>query len=321
MYHIITNIELLFDGLAQAEAWAKTRSVIYPSVPKTAMDEEDRTTPRICVAPSIEDCFTAIGVTGQFRRCCAMNDGAKSYENSSEAYPVLVLKFPDGLAYVKPDRSQVPDIAATREQWLLEAAIPKTVMLKWLDACSVLYDDSIEDIRTICTSVRFIDKKDLRNYSHPWLDGKGHPLDSSDMGGEPWPDIARALSQLYLDMSDGGHVGFQTPLWPPDGRVRFSPVQRHTEAWNTFPHRLKQFTCMWDRNGRPMFEDDHVAIAYDGRRCTGILTRRDGYWTILGPESPDMITPEMDVTVLSGCPAHIQEQLAPYRTGSVKTPE
>lgn len=240
----------MFGSLAEAEAWAASRPVFEPRVPYTAMQGEDRTVPRICGCLDIRGCVTALGVTGTFRRCLNSDPDAKSYENDNEAYPVLIAKFSDYAGWTVPSMSQVPDICDTDERWLLSPARPEKIYLKWLDAYSIKMREG--KTRTKCVALKFLDG--LAGYSHPWLDGKGHPLDCPDMGGGPWPAPDGMLGEVRLDMRMGGSLGLAVPAWPADGTWLFTPFDKAVPPYRTYAHCLRKFSGFWDKDGEPVFE-------------------------------------------------------------------
>lgn len=164
---------------------------MIPDIPNTAMPGEDRETRRIPVCERVEDCVTALKPLGAFRRCLSANEDCKSYEAEGvEAYPVVVATFETDEPAATPTIAQVPDVETTNERWLLTPVIPSRVELKWLDPRSVILDEECER----CERVRFLrlraDGTPLSRRSHPWLDGRGHVLDSSAMADEPetYPD-------------------------------------------------------------------------------------------------------------------------------------
>lgn len=250
MYHIMTNLELMFHSLEEAAVWAASRPVFQPRVPFTAMAGEDLSTPRICGALGLHGCVTAIGVTGVFRRCLNANPDAKSYENDHEAYPIMVIKFKDDEGWTVPSKAQVPDVEDTGERWLLKPARPEKIYIKWLDACSIQMKDGA--CRTVCSALKFL--KDLSGYDHPWLNGKGHPLDCPHMGNDPWPETDPVLESLYLDSRLGGNVGFATPAWPLDGSWNFMPLDPGMSPYRTHFHDLRRFSGFFDSDGTPVFE-------------------------------------------------------------------
>lgn len=73
MYHIEANLENRFGTLWNALTAFSTDKEIRPWIPETRADREDAQRPRICVAPTIRECFTAIGLLGRFRRTLSAN--------------------------------------------------------------------------------------------------------------------------------------------------------------------------------------------------------------------------------------------------------
>lgn len=185
MFRIEANLENRFPDLASAVAAFSTDVAIQPVLPATRNEKEDGETPRICVAPALEDCVSGIGVLGRFRRTLSNNDGAFSYAvKGNEAYPVIVLEFNDDGVYV-PTPEQVFDVERTHECWFLTPKKPKSMRLCWLDMYSVLWES--EDNPRVCKKIRFL--HDPSGYDHPWLNGKGHILESSKMEDEPQDEI------------------------------------------------------------------------------------------------------------------------------------
>lgn len=256
MYHIITDLETRFRELAEAEYFVKLNQQLCPRVPRHTMAGENTTTPRICVAKTLENCVTALKPMGVFRRCLAANPDAKSYENDDEIYPVIIIKYADDETYVKPDKNLVPDAEQTGEYWLTYAANPEYMQLKWIGAYSITCKWEGRD--AICTGITFVD--DIANYNHPWLNNKGHPLDSSDLGRELWPrpnDTAPYLAlhyppdQLVYALPDNPFTGFFTcyPL-EPNGTYQ-KPFRSTTD-------RLHRFTGFYDANNKRIFDKDQV---------------------------------------------------------------
>lgn len=255
MYHIIANLELMFGSLAEAQTYVTKPVQFQPRIPWTTMPKEDRTTPRICVAPTVKDCITAMKPTGIFRRCLNSNPDTKSYENDHEVYPIFVVKFPDSLPAIKPEKTQVPDIDLTHELWLLSPAAPEKIEIKWLDAYSVKIQETKSGC-TFCSGVTFVENITGRNY--PWLNQTGHPLDSSEQGAEPWPRKRTILSQLWHDPHFGGQLGYITPTQPFDGRVRFFPLDKSIPPYYSFPERIRRFSGLTDKNGRLLLDGSMV---------------------------------------------------------------
>lgn len=183
VYRVIANIDSRFPD--EWAAIAAYRSLAIPEIPKTTARQlgEDDTTPRICVAGRIEDCFTAIGLLGRFRRCLSANRDALSYAMSgNEVYPIIIQAF-DGKTAIRPTREQVPDWPWTNEFWITEPVRPLWTELRWLDMYSIRMagipeTEEISGPPYACKSVCFV--KPTEASTHPWLNGKGHVLESSE---------------------------------------------------------------------------------------------------------------------------------------------
>lgn len=191
MFHVVANIDSRFSSLMAALAVYNYDTPVRPEKIFSAMPGEDAETPRICVAPTIEQCITGIGLLGRFRRCLEANEEAKSYATMGrEVYPILVLQFADDLPYYTPTSEQVPDSIVTGEQWLLEPAVPTSIRLAWMGMDSILW---AEDERALHGYVCATAKLDYRPFppdkDHPWLNGRGHVLDSSEEEDLP-PGVA-----------------------------------------------------------------------------------------------------------------------------------
>ena len=266
MYHIIADLETRFRNLKEVRQFMQN-SYFTPKIPITHMLEEDQPTPRICVAETIENCVTSIGIVGTFRRCLAENDSAKSYENDNEAYPILVVKFPDNLDYIKPTPAQVPDVESTGEYWLLNPARPESIKLKWLSARSIIYDENGPKIT--CTKITFLSATD--GYDHPWLNRKGHPINCSDMGPEPWPGNLNTFHEnakafLYYESRIRGKVVYAVP--ESNGYALCFLVTHTSQNFNVnfqFPYRapidsLRPFSGFCDSSGKMLFHHDDVWV-------------------------------------------------------------
>lgn len=176
MYRVLSELETSFNSLADAKRFCGRNLTVFPTIPRHASELEDKTTPRVCLCTRLDDCFSAIGLLGVFRRCLSRNEDAKSYMlDGLEVYPIIVQTFKGCKAY-KPTAKEVPDVARTGEVWSLGPVQPVFTGLRWLDMESILWDDN--DCRK-CASVRFV-RGSLTGRHHPWLDGKGHILNSSE---------------------------------------------------------------------------------------------------------------------------------------------
>ncbi len=181
VYRVVANVDSRFPS---AEAALSAYSgMAVPEVPATVSDDlhEDATTPRVCVAGRVRDCFTAIGLLGRFRRCLSANRDALSYAAAGrEVYPVILQTF-DGKDAIRPTLRQVPDWPWTNEFWITEPVAPLKTELLWLDmwAIKMAYvPDSPRTVGYACTSVTFT--RPGPDSDHPWLNGRGHVLESSE---------------------------------------------------------------------------------------------------------------------------------------------
>lgn len=179
VYHVACNIEDNFSNINQALIYYS--GTIYPKIPETAGDFEDKTIPRICVTPTIEGCLTGIKLIGRLRRCLAANEDAKSYETLGlEVYPVIILEFdiPDRYLY-KPSKSQVPDIDITDEYWITRPVKATRVVVKWLNPRSIKWEETHDNILHYkCKKVTFT--RSIKGRNHPWINGRGNILSSSE---------------------------------------------------------------------------------------------------------------------------------------------
>ena len=92
-------------------------------------------------------------------------------------YPILIVEFSPDERYHLPSLKEVPDADGIGEWWLTHAAVPISVSLVWLDMSSIVWHS--EDMPDICKSVRWHNTPPAWG-NHPWLNGKGHPLESSE---------------------------------------------------------------------------------------------------------------------------------------------
>lgn len=183
MYHVVANIDTDYCCLKDVLACYNEYTPIDPWIPCTTGDDEDRTIRRICVCPSIEECFRGIGLMGRFKRCLAVNEDAKSYETLGiEAYPIVVATFYN-VGVWKPTEEQVPDCMLTNEHWITNSTIPDRVELLWLHMRSIHWEYDYIGESYKCTLVNFIPDDKLEYYNHPWINGIGHTLESSENEG------------------------------------------------------------------------------------------------------------------------------------------
>ena len=179
VYHVACSLEGKFKNLQDAKNYYS--GLLYPYIPKTAGEHEDKSIPRICVAPTVEDCLTGIKLVGRLRRCLAANEDAMSYETLGlEVYPVIILEFdvPMNLLY-KPNKHQVPDVDITNEYWLTRPVKASKVMLKWLNPRSIIWEETYRpEMWYKCKKVTFT--RSVKGRNHPWLNGRGSILESSE---------------------------------------------------------------------------------------------------------------------------------------------
>lgn len=103
-YHITTNLE--HEGR------------FYPRIPKHRIEQEESTTPRVCVAPTIEDCLTGIPDGGYGLRTLLNNNNNKIKVFRIDTHK-LGIQNQDVLPSVHLFREGlVPDAATTNETWI-----------------------------------------------------------------------------------------------------------------------------------------------------------------------------------------------------------
>lgn len=130
----------LFWGNRIGEDWSKP---VLPSVPEHTMDRENKTIKRICTAPSLDDCLTALGpnLIGLYA-CTTM---MQQHEHQVSLSNILSeVTFPFTVARFEVDRKDpnvflpgtiidyVPDAFLTQECWLTKPEVPDTVEQLWL---------------------------------------------------------------------------------------------------------------------------------------------------------------------------------------------
>lgn len=285
-YHVLHSLESKFQTLQQCQEYVNATPFITPKVPKTALPDENQTTPRICVGKTIEDCFTGIGLLGAFRRCLNKNPDTKSYENDDEIYPVIICEFHDDIPenkYVTPTETQLPDIKTTNEKWLLKPTKPSKIYIKWLNAYSIDFDSET----MVCKHVTFVPNTIGKN--HPWLNQKGHPLDCSDLGNDTWPDNKtkqiwhpKALQFLYLA---GNHYVFATPVTNCYAKcIELQPGEHGLEQTGDIYLRpidtLRPYSGFNDETGRPLFEDDRIHYRDSQDTVPGCIIRENNAWYV-----------------------------------------
>lgn len=207
VYHVERDIEhryiSVFDALESLEnpwPWA-------PRVSRNTMPGEDTTTPRICVAGSIEECFMGCTLF-PFRRCCANVLGMSQYAGPhGEAYPIIVNTFDVDNPYV-PSAYEVPDAPYTGELWLVEESIPIRRELLWLtpDAIEAYGQEEYphevwpewEDFY-IVNHVNLLTTEEVMRMklNHPWLNRQGHTLGARHNAPLFWARELRCLADAW----------------------------------------------------------------------------------------------------------------------------
>lgn len=195
VYHLHVHLDEYFVSLTEAETFLRSPTCLIPSIPKSRIFTENSETRRISVCDSITECVTALDVEGPFHRCLQANaDVADEYapdltypetEGNIEQYPIGIIKIEVDEDYLHtPSSKEVPDADLTGEKWLLDMSGIKSVESKlvWIDNNSVLvnFNDLIGDVDFsiyACDHLSYSDTP-YSDCHHPWLDGKGHLLNS-----------------------------------------------------------------------------------------------------------------------------------------------
>ena len=256
-YHVITTADKEFRSADEAVRYFST-TPLEPRIPTHVADGEDTRVPRICVAPSVEICFTAIGLIGAFRRCCAINQDAFDYSTEVlEVYPVIICEF-DNIDPYRPSVEEVPDVGLTREGWLFEPTLPDRVYVKWLYPHSIRWNKkALKDRKWVCKSIEFVEPHVLNK--HPWLNGFGNVLDSSEE--EPtWRQVESA--SWYIAYLKDGRVILDGGILYTDLNEAFDVYQRR---WRMQPRRYIIPSCLL-REG----EYDTSEEGYDTQRISAM---------------------------------------------------
>lgn len=244
MYHIIYDLEPCFDTLQGAQHYVDSLNILTPRIPYTAGVPEDTSIARLCVAPTPELCITGIGAGGRFRRCIDTR-----YDNADEIYPCIVCKV-DG-DFFAPGVDLVPDVELTQEQWSLSPARVLSAELRWLGSDSLAIE--IKGATELVTAIHWVEPSS--SLHHPWLDGKGHPLDCSDKGTEPWPPIGPVWDSLYYETFMGQKLVTIQPQLPPSGYCTCTPLDGG-EPYRARLSNCRKFTGFFDKSCVPLFQGD-----------------------------------------------------------------
>ena len=294
-YHIVYDLETKYRTLQEAIHANYKGMWLLPAVPATTMANEDTVTERVCVAPTVEDCVTAIRVYGPFKRCLAANDDAKSYsELMDEAYPVIVMELESDETPTVPTEEQVPDVKYTNERWFLKPVQVKDSYVRWLDCRSILFDESatVNDASFgICTKVTFLDE--YRHKDHPWLNGRGHILSSSCMDSEyePFPpNLEPAVNpnvRYLTEIKDGFRITVPDEIirkwhYEPGDKIDFRHISRTGEfevLWSEFMDSRHQVAVPDNVIETFKLMNNASIIAYEGdarQICLADAIRWDG---------------------------------------------
>ncbi len=192
VYHVVSTLDTDYPDLASAsKALAKLQ--LIPAIPQSMCSGEDRSIPRICVAKSVEDCITGIGVGHRFHRCLEAEDAYSYVSRGREVYPIGILEIeidPEDL--VTPTVDQVDDASFTHELWITSDRFDiVSRKLVWIDQFSISLDEEefISEKTHIysrkCKSIKYTNRPEPGKH-HPWIDGRGSVLASKEE--EPWYD-------------------------------------------------------------------------------------------------------------------------------------
>lgn len=192
VFHVVTGLDSRFKSLDKAVQFLESQD-FSPIIPESHTDNEDRTLARLCVAKSIEDCVTGIGVRRVFFRCLEAWDAPSYILDGKEQYPIGIIEIevPEYRIF-SPTPELVPDVEFTHELWIRSSdfqIVNRSIV--WIDQFSVDIDDQeenpdnvlIDSVRHVfeyrCLAIRFSETPAADKH-HPWLDGMGHTLSSRE---------------------------------------------------------------------------------------------------------------------------------------------
>lgn len=199
-YHILYNLEDHFKNLKAAMEYIQNTDILTPHIPEYRLDFEDNTTPRICVCTSVTGCIQALG-TYIFRRCCNSHPTAPSYTLAGrEVYPIIVMCL-ESDHVIKPTTEQVPDAEETDEHWILSPAKVIKSKILWLNPWSIKFEDNDKPEPIYVVTYK---TSQIKHLDHPWLNKKGHKLDSNKMEDYVPPD----------KLPKEGNLSYMEPLKP-----------------------------------------------------------------------------------------------------------
>lgn len=208
VYHVVTGLDSHFKTLEDAQGFLQQQS-FSPMIPESYTSGEDRTIPRLCVAQSVEDCITGIGVRRVFFRCLEAWDAPSYISEGQEQYPIGILEIevPDSEICV-PLAQHVPDVDFTHELWIKSddfEILDRHIV--WLDQYSIDIDDQEENPNNVlvdearhvfeyrCLAVRYSESP-YPDKHHPWIDDRGSILMSRE--SEPYYEVSEECSQTHM---------------------------------------------------------------------------------------------------------------------------
>lgn len=111
---------------------------IYPVIPTDTIPGEDKDTKRICTAPTLDDCLTALGPSAIGIKAIQAYMRAfpgKHLDSSLITFPFTDFRFSmryDDPDLVFPNRQLVPDVYKTDEVWITKPVAPDFCDHLWL---------------------------------------------------------------------------------------------------------------------------------------------------------------------------------------------
>lgn len=270
MVRVLYDLETRFKSLGAVQYFLNHLTMVYPEKPLTAGVEESSAPARICVAPTVEDCISGITPDWRFRRC--LGDG--QYKNENEIYPIIILVL-DGESFYRPSPHEVPDVDITNEHWYLKPAKVLKKELRWIG------HDSIKTNKTYsgslrCTRVEYV--KSTIGFDHPWLNGKGHPLECSYPAQDAWPDLSLLYGHLFYETYISGKVCYVLPELPATGYCECTPIDG-SAAYRARLHNCRQFTGYWDVDGRMICDGDLCSCGTG--KGVGTVKRVGATWCVV----------------------------------------
>ncbi len=148
---------------------------LFPRIPESMADSEDRVTPRICFCTSIEKCISALSQTGIIY---------------GTTFNVYIIDKPTAVAIVNPTRDQVYDVELTGEVWALEPVTLRKVAevtvyerIDMLPSQNMFYGTEDDMEKNILTEKNFVECP-IYNFSVRYIQGKDTAIVRMDKIGE-----------------------------------------------------------------------------------------------------------------------------------------